>query len=597
MKATTKRIIYSLIITLLVFIAGLMVFIHQINLNDYKQKIEKTFFKKTGLHLAINGKIKWWLFPNAEITIHDVDITNEKQKLFTIQSATANIGLVPLFSKTIQINKIILKDMYLNIIKQTDGRFNFYPNTVKAETSQSESISGTDRTTPKNHNTFSITVDSIQKIFFDNVDLFYQDVKEGQNFSVKNASLNLFYSARDNEFPLQMSATINSKQPAVKMDVKLQGVGAVDFKQQKYALNDINLVIKPNNVTGIKNNFTVSGKLGVENEKLLFNLNGSQLNVRNFIPVVHEENNASASESATGSSVTTEKSIEKIAPVIIPAALIRTLNMEGTLRLDSLIYDAWTFDHPELTVKAANGITEISPLKTGFSEGIMIATIKLNAQQTLPDIAVNASAKGIEIEKLLQNTSLEGKAYADIRLLTQGETLNDLIKKLNGEVSFHINQGKFNAVNINKLVCDMIAKVNQKGTGTQEWAQGTPFELLQGKWNINDGVASNNDLTAKLLSMDLHGDGWINLIDRTIDYHLGLTITGDSIDNNSACKINPRYADITWPIKCAGKLGETKNLFSIDSERFGLLLQKILKQEAEYHLKKKLQQHFKGFFK
>ncbi|MCY4176993.1 MAG: AsmA family protein, partial [Endozoicomonadaceae bacterium] len=211
MKATTKRIIYSLIITLLVFIAGLMVFIHQINLNDYKQKIEKTFFKKTGLHLAINGKIKWWLFPNAEITIHDVDITNEKQKLFTIQSATANIGLVPLFSKTIQINKIILKDMYLNIIKQTDGRFNFYPNTVKAETSQSESISGTDRTTPKNHNTFSITVDSIQKIFFDNVDLFYQDVKEGQNFSVKNASLNLFYSARDNEFPLQMSATINSK--------------------------------------------------------------------------------------------------------------------------------------------------------------------------------------------------------------------------------------------------------------------------------------------------------------------------------------------------------------------------------------------------
>lgn len=605
MKHTIKRISYTLILVLFLLIAGLTIFISQVNLNDYKKKLDRVFFEKTGLHLVINGDIKWQLFPSAGLTVSKTDVTNQNKKtLFSLQSATADIDIIPLFFKDIRINNILVKKVNLNIVKMVSGKFNFQGNINNAETSQPlSSFSGAKESHAISKNEkegFNFKIKSIRKISFDNFNIFYQDQGKKQRLSLKNGLLHATNLTSGNEFPLLMSFTIDSDQPTFKMNVNLKGRGVVDLNKQVYAIDDLNMTMKPGDTTSIKNDFTLSGNLAVKDKKLLFNLGGSELNLHDFMSAASGENQqktaalAAIKKPVVAANITTKDSRDD--SVIIPASLIRALNMEGVLSLVSLNYNNFIFNNPELTIKVADGIAEITPLKTGFLGGSITAKMKINAQQTLPHVSINASADGVEVKKLHHTEKLEGKAYTDVRLLTQGETLNDLIRALNGEVSFHIDQGQLNSINIDRLVCGMIAKVRRKKMSKKEWPTRTRFEALKGKWNVNNGIASNNDLRATLSSMELRGDGWVNLMEQTIDYHLNLTVTGntkDSSKNNAACEINPRYADLSWPIRCEGKLGQP-NLCRVDSERFGKLIQAVLQREAEHQLKKELKKHLKS---
>ncbi|CAM3781159.1 AsmA family protein [Parendozoicomonas haliclonae] len=377
------------------------------------------------------------------------------------------------------------------------------------------------------------------------------------------------------------------------------------------SLTDMYAVVDKNELQG---QFAITD---LKTQAMRFNITGNNIVVDPYLPVAAE---ASAQSTGTGTTAPTTGGQSAPAPstspspaastnaVIIPVPTIQALNVNGKAQLESLSIKGFLFNKPTVEVQAAGGNARITNLSAGFYEGTIKAAAGVDVRGQLaarPQVSAKADISNISIEALAQQLEdlqkVTGKANASLKVLTQGLTEKQLTSNLNGTVDFNVSNGALLGVNFNQQVCGLIARVRKTESTRTDWPDKTAFTQLGGTVRIVNGVAYNNDLTAALDLLNLKGDGEVNLVNQTLDYHLGLTITGDMADKeDTACRINERYANITWPMRCKGKLGDS-GLCGIDEQRLGKVLGQIAEQEIKNKLQKKLEDKFggalKGFFK
>ncbi|WP_330927403.1 AsmA family protein [Candidatus Sororendozoicomonas aggregata] len=401
--------------------------------------------------------------------------------------------------------------------------------------------------------------------------------------------------------PKQFLAQLNMPLPPMADKNAMESLTVKgSFKSNGKSLNTDNLALT-------LDDFNLNGFLNVDDiakEAITFKLTGNALNLDNYLPpatstpvAVKDQDQAPSAEPNTP---------EKELP-LIPEALLSNLNINGSMSLTALTAANLQFDQPSITIHAADGRSEVK-IASGFYKG----TIELDGKTDVrvkgtPKLAVKATLKDISLNALstpiTELKPMQGDVNANMNIATEGQLQSALTRNLNGTIGFDINQGAFKEANFNKMVCEGIALVRQEKLQKKDWGTSTPFEDLSGTFTIRNGVAVNKDLTAALSSLNLKGDGTINFIDQTIDYHVGLNIRGDEqlLDNDPACEINKDYVNITWPVRCLGKLGAQQ--CGLDSERMANTIADLAKQEAKKHIKntidKKvngLKDAFKGLF-
>ena len=357
--------------------------------------------------------------------------------------------------------------------------------------------------------------------------------------------------------------------------------------------------------------FNINGHIKVldlEKKNMVFQFKGNELNLDHYLPPPAQP--VAATKQTTGNSQA-EPDAQSSAPAkehpLIPEDALRSLNVKGSLELAALTVANLTFNKPTVEIDAANARDRVK-LSSGFYQG----TINLNTLVDVrtagtPKINTSAALKGINLTSLATAIpalqTVEGDVNADLNVSTHGQLLSVLTRNLNGQVNFGIDKGTFTKANFDKMVCEGIAKVRKKKLTKTDWGQATHFTKLGGSFNIRNGVAINKDLAAALSNLNLKGDGDIDLVNRSLDYHLGLNISGSSSESDDPeCQVNDDYRDVTWPVRCHGKLGQQQ--CGIDTERLGDTVKGLLKSEARKRIEKELEDKagplkgvLKGLFK
>lgn len=351
--------------------------------------------------------------------------------------------------------------------------------------------------------------------------------------------------------------------------------------------------------------FTLDGHFrmnSIDRGDMQFSFTGNDLNLDNYLPPPSENAEAADEEQPTDSS--TEKSASGKEHPLIPEAMLRDLNLDGSMKLASLTVAKFIFEQPSVAIKAAQGRQEVN-IGSRFYQGTINMTSNLDVRQSgNPKMAASAELKNISLEALSKPipdlASLQGNVNAGMKVHTQGQYASVLTRNLNGDIAFNIEKGVFTGANFDKMLCEGIAAVRKKELRATDWGSSTDFTDLSGTFVIKNGVASNNNLIAALAYMNLKGDGYVNLVDRQLDYHMGLNIRGEEApDSDPACQINKEYVNVTWPVRCHGDLGDLK--CGIDVKR----LTETIAEIAENQLKKKIEDKvqgpvkdlLKGFFK
>jgi AsmA protein len=140
------KILAALAIGLLLLgLAAAAVLLLFIDPNDYKPQIIALVKEKTDRELQLPGKIDWSVFPWLGVSTGRIVLNNTRdfsdRPFATAEKSEIKVKWLPLFSRQIQVSRIVLQGLHLNLIKNQQGIDNWADlmalNKAEAETDAS----------------------------------------------------------------------------------------------------------------------------------------------------------------------------------------------------------------------------------------------------------------------------------------------------------------------------------------------------------------------------------------------------------------------------------------------------------------------------
>jgi len=399
-----------------------------------------------------------------------------------------------------------------------------------------------------------------------------------QAFKVKLSSP-LSGSIKEKQFYLDnLSIAVNAtgdKLPNKSVSSEMKGSVQVDADKQSVQANLAGGLLQ----SQIKAKFGVKG---FTDPAIKFDVEMDQLDADLYLPKKPAETNTARSEQS-------EQKLDLTA--------LRKLDLDGSLRIDSLKMMNVKTTQLRVDVKAVNGLVNINPLSVKLYQGSMNGSLSVNAQGT-PSIAIIQNLSGVDVAPLIKDAAnlemLEGKGNIGVNLAARGNTVSAMKKALNGSVSVNLANGAIKGINLAKLVQGVqnISKDTRAQTLGVDKSEKTEFSEFKANFKVRNGVAHNDDLAVKSTVLRLSGNGDIDIGHDSLNY-----------DAKAALAKTEQGRTATLPVNVSGPFDAIK--FRVD---YGALLADVAKQridekkervkeDAKAKMQEELKKGLKGLFK
>lgn len=277
---------------------------------------------------------------------------------------------------------------------------------------------------------------------------------------------------------------------------------------------------------------------------------------------------------------------------------LRSLNLDGSLRIGQLKVANIRSSKVRLDVKARNGQVNVSPLSANLYQGSMNGSLSVNAQAT-PAIAINQKLTGINVAALTKDAAdfdtLEGRGNVAMNLTMQGGTVSAMKKAMDGNMSLNLSDGAIKGINIAKKLRDAQGMLGKAQTQSANQSEKTDFSELKASFNVANGVAHNDDLSMKSPLLRLTGNGDINIGNDSMNYLAKATLA-KTLEGQGG---RDSVGGITVPVRVSGPFSDLK--YTLD---FGAMVSEVAKQKVEAKkeeiktkVQDKLKDSLKGLFR
>lgn len=344
-----------------------------------------------------------------------------------------------------------------------------------------------------------------------------------QNVAVHLASpLQAGIAAQSVELP-KLSGDVSLQSPTLPqkaLKIALDGSAKVEAKAQNAAAQ---LKAKFDD-TALNGRFAVQG-FGAPH--IAFDVDIDQLNLDKYLPP-SQPAAGGAKPAGTGAGGAGPAGAEADPKVDLSA--LKPLNLAGSVKIGALQIHNLKAAKVDVGVHAASGHLEVSPLAANLYEGKLGGSVKVDADTNR--VAPNLALDGISIEPLLKDFMgkdiLEGHGNVKLDVAMQGPTVGAMKRALNGSASLNLKDGAVHGINLAQKIRDFKSALGGGSAQTQtaDASQKTDFSEMSASFQIRNGVASNNDLTAKSPLLRLGGAGTIDIGGSSIDYTAKVSVVG-----------------------------------------------------------------------
>ncbi|MFT5259453.1 MAG: AsmA protein [Saprospiraceae bacterium] len=139
-----KWAFYLLVIVLLLAVAAGFFIINKVDPNDYKDEISEQVKAQTGRTFVIDGDLSWSFYPRLGFEVGSLSLDNREgfapAKMLSAQGAKIHVAVMPLINKKLEIGRIDVQQLVLNLSVDAQGNSNWADlvgSSVEAESSQS----------------------------------------------------------------------------------------------------------------------------------------------------------------------------------------------------------------------------------------------------------------------------------------------------------------------------------------------------------------------------------------------------------------------------------------------------------------------------
>jgi AsmA protein len=281
-------------------------------------------------------------------------------------------------------------------------------------------------------------------------------------------------------------------------------------------------------------------------------------------------------------------------------AALKDLTATGSLRIGSLKVSNIKSTNVRLDVKAAGGRVDVNPLSADLYQGSAKGAVSV-AATTPPQFSVRQNLTGVSIGPLIKDLMdkdlMEGKGNVSVDVVAGGGTVSALKKGLNGTAAVNLTNGAIKGIDIASAIRTAQSKLGG-GTQTQAASAGekTDFTELKASFRIKNGIAHNDDLSAKSPLLRLGGSGDINIGADSMDYVARATIVG-TLEGQGGKELS-QLKGVTVPVRIAGPFDQLKYSLDVGALAKESVKAKIeeKKEEVKTKAKEQLQERLKGLF-
>jgi AsmA protein len=322
--------------------------------------------------------------------------------------------------------------------------------------------------------------------------------------------------------------------------------------------------------TTLKGNFEM---LDFASPTYLFNFDINSINLDRYLPPASESKPPAASRPGKKKASQEEQ--------LFPMDLLRQLKLNGTVRIGNLTVNNLHSEAVLVKLRSRNGKLDINHEIGRFYDGLMKGDMQLDVTGTKPRLKLNQSMSRILSGPLLKDLTGEdtllGSGNLDMALTSQGQTVTQLKRGLNGDVTFDFRDGAVKGFNLAKMIRNTKARLKGEAITSFNEPEQTDFSELTGQAKIVNGVVNNQVLRAKSPYIRLEGSGKAYLMDERLKYSIRPVIVNTPTGQDGDALKD--LVGIPIPVKIKGDWSDPD---------FSIQLSKILEEQQKAKLKKKL---------
>lgn len=274
-----------------------------------------------------------------------------------------------------------------------------------------------------------------------------------------------------------------------------------------------------NNISGKLDDSTIDGNFAINNfaAKLMnFTVNINQLDLDRYMPA-HVATKTPTPATATAAAVSTTT---QVAVSNNKYAALRQAKVNGLIKVGSLTLAKTQLTQVSAQLVLQNGVLQINPLTANVYQGTTHSQITADFRGNSPRITMDEKLANVQVNQLTKSDRLTGTANITSHLTMQGEQKNTLLRTLNGNMQFNIQNGALLGADIPYQINRAIAKIKKQPEPPQPAENRTEFGQFSGTGTFQNGVFNNNDLLLQSSEIKITGNGTANLVTTGLNYHL-----------------------------------------------------------------------------
>ena len=593
-----RRFLTTLMILLVVLVAGFSALVLLVNPNDFRDYMVKQVAARSGYQLQLDGPLRWHVWPQLSILSGRTILTAQgaSQPLVRADNMRLDVALWPLLSHQLSVKQVMLKGAVIQLTPETE-----------AVRSEDAPVAPKDNTLPDNAEDRGWSFDIASLRVSDSVLVFQheddeqvtvrdirlqmeQDSQHRGSFEFsgrvnrdqRDLSLSLKGTVDASDYPHDLTADIQQIDWQLQgADLPKQGIqGHGQFRaqwqeaQKRLSFEQINLTANDSNLTG------QAQVALLEKPEWLLRLQFAQLNLDNLLPM----NDVMTTQNGVAQQGQNQPTLPRpvISSRIDEPAYQGLKGFAADILLQANNVRWRGMDFADVTAQMTNkaGLLEIIQLQGKLNQGVVSLPGTLDATASHPRIVFHPRLENVEIGTILNAfnypISLTGKMSLAGDFSGADIDANAFRHTWQGTAHVEMADTRMEGMNFQQMIQQAVERNGGDVKAAENFDNVTRLDRFTTDLTLKDGVVTLNDMQGQSPMLALSGAGTLNLAEQTCDTQFDIRVVGGW---NGESKLIDFLKETPVPLRVYGNWQQLNYSLQVDQ-----LLRKHLQDEAKRRL-------------
>lgn len=541
-----RRVLTTLMILLVVLVAGLSALVIMVNPNDFRAYMVRQVEVRSGYQLQLDGPLRWHVWPQLSILSGRVTVTapGASQPVVKADNMRLDVGLLPLLSHQLQVKQVMLKGAVIQLTPQT-----------RAVVQQDAPVGPKENTLPQVEEDRGWSWDIARLQVADSVlvvqheddeqvtvrDIRLQMDQDAQhqasldfsgrvNRNQRDLSLSLKAKVDASDYPRNLSASITDfKWQLQGGDVPPQGISgqgtlAAQWQsdRQRLTLDSLQLTANDSAFSG-KGSVTLAGK-----PQWALDLQFDALNLDNLISL-KDTPAANATSPQQGQKLPSRLPRPVIASSTVQPEYtnLRDFSARVSLTGKSIQWRGMQFADVSGQFTNDAGLLSIATLQGKMGDGDISLPGTLDVRTDRSEAQFQPRLDNVEISSILKAfdypISLTGKLSMAGDFSGNRVDADDFRQNWQGDAHVEIKNSRMEGLNFQQLIQQAVARSSDVEV-QQNYDNATQLDSFRTELSLDNGVMTMSDMQGASPLLTLSGEGELDLIKQQCDTHFTVRV-------------------------------------------------------------------------